>query len=111
MHVYLDNAATTALYPEVYEAMKPYLSEFYGNPSSIHATGRKARAAIEQARKTIARLVGASAAEIIFTSGGTEADNIFLQGIAPSMPPCNKLTNRTPGSITNFKEPGQNQSS
>ncbi len=86
MHVYLDNAATTAPYPEVHEAMLPYLSEFYGNPSSIHATGRKARAAIEQARKTIAGLIGASAAEIIFTSGGTEADNIFLQGIAASVP-------------------------
>jgi cysteine desulfurase len=86
MHVYLDNAATTAPYPEVYEAMKPYLSEFYGNPSSIHSTGRKARAAIEQARKTIASLIGASSTEIIFTSGGTEADNIFLQGIAKSIP-------------------------
>lgn len=86
MHVYLDNAATTAPYPEVYEAMKPYLSEFYGNPSSIHTTGRKARAAIEQARKTIAGLIGASSTEIIFTSGGTEADNIFLQGIAKSVP-------------------------
>jgi cysteine desulfurase len=86
MHVYLDSAATTAPYPEVYEAMKPYLSEFYGNPSSIHSTGRKTRAAIEQARKTIAGLIGASASEIIFTAGGTEADNIFLQGIAPSVP-------------------------
>ena len=86
MHVYLDSAATTAPYPEVNEAMKPYLSELYGNPSSIHSTGRKTRAAIEQARKTIAGLIGASASEIIFTAGGTEADNIFLQGIAPSVP-------------------------
>lgn len=85
MQVYLDNAATTAPYPEVLEVMTPYLTEFYGNPSSIHATGRKARAAIEQARKTIAKLIGASSAEIIFTSGGTEADNIFLQGIAHSV--------------------------
>jgi len=84
MQVYLDNAATTAPYPEVVEVMTPYLTEFYGNPSSIHATGRKSRAAIEQARKTIAKLIGASSAEIIFTSGGTEADNIFLQGIAPA---------------------------
>ena len=86
MQVYLDNAATTAPYPEVLEVMTPYLTEFYGNPSSTHATGRKARAAIEQARKTIARLIGATAPEIIFTSGGTEADNIFLQGIAHSVP-------------------------
>ena len=83
MQVYLDNAATTAPYPEVFEVMKPYLREFYGNPSSIHSTGRKARVAIEQARKTIARLIGATASEIIFTSGGSEANNIFLQGIAP----------------------------
>ena len=86
MHVYLDNAATTAPYPEVFEAMKPYLTEFYGNPSSTHAIGRKARTAIEQARKTIAKLIGASASEIIFTSGGTEANNIFLQGIASYVP-------------------------
>jgi cysteine desulfurase len=85
MQVYLDNAATTAPYPEVLAVMTPYLKEFYGNPSSIHATGRKARAAIEQARKTIAKLIGASSAEIIFTSGGTEADNIFLQGIVHSV--------------------------
>ena len=85
MHVYLDNAATTVPFPEVNEAMQPYLSEFFGNPSSMHSTGRKARAAIEQGRKTIARLIGASASEIIFTSGGTEADNIFLQGIATSV--------------------------
>lgn len=83
MQVYLDNAATTPLAPEVFEAMTPYLIESYGNPSSAHAIGRKARAAIEQARKTIAKLIGASSSEIIFTSGGTEANNIFLQGIAP----------------------------
>jgi cysteine desulfurase len=82
MEVYLDNAATTAPYPEVLEVMTPYLTEIYGNPSSIHATGRKARAAIELARKSIAGIIGATSAEIIFTSGGTEAINIFLQGIA-----------------------------
>ncbi len=85
MHVYLDNAATTASYPDVFEAMRPYLSEFYGNPSSAHNTGRKTRVAIEQARKTIAKIIGANASEIIFTSGGTAANNIFLQGIAPSI--------------------------
>jgi len=86
MHVYLDNAASTALYPEVYEAMKPYLKEFYGNPSSTHTAGRKARAAIEQARKTIAGLIGATSGEIIFTSGGSAANNIFLQGMAATVP-------------------------
>ena len=80
MHVYLDNAATTQIDPEVFEAMTPYLTGVYGNPSSTHAIGRKARAAIEQARKSIAKLIGASATEIIFTAGGTEANNIFLQG-------------------------------
>ncbi len=86
MSIYLDNAATTAPYPEVIAAMQPYLSEIYGNPSSTHSIGRKARTAIEQARKTIAGLVGASASEIIFTAGGTEAANIFLQGIARHVP-------------------------
>jgi len=85
MRVYLDNAATTAPYPEVFEAMKPYFTEVYGNPSSTHAIGRKARVAIEQARRSIAGHIGASANEIIFTSGGTEADNIFLQGMAPAV--------------------------
>ncbi|RLD20028.1 MAG: cysteine desulfurase [Bacteroidetes bacterium] len=83
MQVYLDNAATTPIDPEVFESMTPYLTEFYGNPSSAHANGRKARAAIEYARKTIAKLIGVSSAEIIFTSGGTESNNIFLQGVAP----------------------------
>jgi cysteine desulfurase len=85
MQVYLDNAATTAPYPQVLEVMTPYLTELYGNPSSTHAIGRKARAAIELARKSIAQLIGATSAEVIFTSGGTEAINIFLQGIATSV--------------------------
>lgn len=78
MEVYLDNAATTPLDPEVFEAMKPYLLENYGNPSSIHSHGRKARAAIESARKQIAGFLNTSTSEIFFTSGGTEADNTFI---------------------------------
>lgn len=78
MQVYLDNAATTALDPEVFEAMKPFMMENYGNPSSIHAHGRKVRSAIESARKTIAELLNASTGEIFFTSGGTEADNAII---------------------------------
>ncbi|MDX1407763.1 MAG: aminotransferase class V-fold PLP-dependent enzyme, partial [Saprospiraceae bacterium] len=60
MRVYLDNAATTPIRPEVVDAMVPYMREFYGNPSSIHADGRKVRAAIEEARKTVAQCIGAS---------------------------------------------------
>ena len=85
MNVYLDNAATTAIDQDVFEVMKPYFTQFYGNPSSIHSTGRKTRAAIEHARKTIAGLIGATSSEIIFTSGGTEAINIFLRGIVSSV--------------------------
>lgn len=82
MRVYLDNAATTPLDPEVFEAMKPYLMEDFGNPSSTHAHGRKVRAAIESARKRVAELINCTPGEIIFTSGGTEADNaLIISGI------------------------------
>ena len=80
MKVYLDNAATTPLDPEVFEAMKPYMLEHFGNPSSIHAHGREARSAIEYARKKVAELLNASTNEIFFTSGGTEADNSLICG-------------------------------
>jgi len=79
MKVYLDNAATTPLDPEVFEAMKPFLLEDFGNPSSTHAHGRKVRAAIESARKKVAELLNCTPGEIIFTSGGTEADNTLLR--------------------------------
>ena len=78
--VYFDNAATTPLDPEVLEAMLPFLSQHYGNPSSLHGPGRQVRAAIENARKTVAHLINASPAEISFTSGGTEADNYAAFG-------------------------------
>lgn len=78
MKVYLDNAATTSLDNEVFEAMVPYMKEDFGNPSSIHAFGRKTRSAIENARKTVAKLLNVSPAEIFFTSGGTEADNMAI---------------------------------
>lgn len=78
MNVYLDNAATTPLDQEVFEAMKPFLLDNYGNPSSTHAHGRRVRSAIESARKTVAQLLNASTSEIFFTSGGTEADNALL---------------------------------
>ena len=80
MRIYLDNAATTPLDPEVFEAMKPFMLEDFGNPSSTHAHGRKVRTAIESARKKIAELLHCTPGEIIFTSGGTEADNTILTG-------------------------------
>lgn len=82
MKIYLDNAATTPLDTEVFEAMKPFMIEDYGNPSSIHSHGRKVRAAIESSRKKIAELLNCTPGEIIFTSGGTEADNtLIISGI------------------------------
>lgn len=77
--VYLDNAATTRLDPEVLDAMLPLMTEHFGNPSSIHSHGRTVRTAIEKARKMVAGLLNTSPAEIFFTSGGTEADNTAIQ--------------------------------
>jgi cysteine desulfurase len=83
MHrVYLDNNATTPLLPEVFEAMRPYFVEKFGNASSIHQQGQQARSAVEQARESVAELLGCRAAEIVFTSGGTEGDNLGVFGIA-----------------------------
>lgn len=79
MKVYLDNAATTQLDKEVLDAMLPYMTEHYGNPSSIHSFGRKARAAIEASRKSVAKILNVSPSEIFFTSGGTEADNMAIR--------------------------------
>ena len=81
MH-YLDHAATTPVLPEVREAMLPFLGEDFGNPSSVHAAGRRAKAAVEEARERVAEAIGASPAEIVFTAGGTEADNLALKGAA-----------------------------
>jgi cysteine desulfurase len=76
--IYFDNAATTSLDPKVLEAMMPYLTEKFGNPSSIYSYGRESRMAIEQARKSVAKILGAKPAEIFFTSGGTESSNTVL---------------------------------
>jgi cysteine desulfurase len=80
--IYLDYNATTPLAPEAMEAMFPYLREHYGNPSSIHGAGRATRAAIDDARDRMARLLGAKPHEIIFTGGGTESDNLAILGLA-----------------------------
>ncbi|MDR3244425.1 MAG: aminotransferase class V-fold PLP-dependent enzyme, partial [Elusimicrobiota bacterium] len=79
--VYLDNSATTIVDSAVIEAMLPYFSDIYGNPSSFHSFGRQARQALDDARKKTADLLNADADEIIFTGCGTEADNIAIFGI------------------------------
>lgn len=78
--IYLDHAATTPLRPEVREAMVPYLNGEFGNPSSIHRWGRSARAKLEEARERLAAVLGATRAEVVFTGGGTEADNLAVLG-------------------------------
>ncbi|MCK6457560.1 MAG: cysteine desulfurase NifS [Phycisphaerae bacterium] len=78
--IYLDNNATTRVAPEVAEAMMPMLGDTYGNPSSLHVAGQAARHAIEEARANVAAMIGAEPREIVFTSGGTEADNLALTG-------------------------------
>ena len=80
--IYLDYAATTPTAPEVVEAMLPYFTDRFGNPSSIHSFGQEGKAAIEEAREKIANLIGAKQEEIIFTSGGTESNNSALKGVA-----------------------------
>jgi cysteine desulfurase len=82
MHrIYLDNNATTPVLPEVFEAMRPYFSDQFGNASSIHHHGQHTRAAVEDARESVAALLGCRASEIVFTSGGTEADNLAIAGL------------------------------
>ena len=78
--IYLDHAATTPLRPEVRDAMLPYFGERFGNPSSVHRWGREARAALDEARARLAAVIGARPAEIVFTRGGTEADNLAVFG-------------------------------
>ena len=80
--IYLDHNATTPVHPEVLEAMLPALRENYGNPSSVHSFGRTARVQLDEAREKVASLLGAHSSEIIFTSGGTEANNLALLGVA-----------------------------
>jgi len=80
--IYMDNAATTAVDKDILEGMLPYFTEVYGNASSIHATGRDARKAIENARRQVAKAIGAEPSEIYFTAGGTESDNWAIKGAA-----------------------------
>jgi len=80
--VYLDNNATTPVLPEVFETMQAYFGERFGNASSIHHHGQETRAAVERARESVAALLGGGASEIVFTSGGTEGDNLAIFGLA-----------------------------
>ncbi|MBI5956407.1 MAG: cysteine desulfurase NifS [Chloroflexi bacterium] len=80
--VYLDHAATTAVHPKVVEAMLPYFSEKYGNPSSLYGLGREARKAIDESREKVAEILGAKRDEVIFTGCGTESDNLAIRGVA-----------------------------
>src|SRR3990172_3597457 len=83
--VYLDNNVTTTIAPEVLEAMLPFYRDNFGNPSSIHAFGREVKVAIDEAREQVAALLGAAAEEIVFTSSGTEADNLAIKGTAHAL--------------------------
>ena len=83
--VYLDNSATTKVDSKVLEAMLPYFSEEYGNPNSLHAWGREARKGVDHARAQVAQLIGADPKEIIFTGGGSEADNLAIPGAARAL--------------------------
>src|SRR3989344_6984173 len=80
--IYLDNSASTYVDPEVFRAMLPYFSEIYGNPSSFHSAGKMAKDAVEEAREKVAKIFGSKIDEIIFTAGGTEANNLAILGLA-----------------------------
>lgn len=92
--VYLDNAATTALHPEVIEVITKVMHETFGNPSSTHQFGRKARAIVEEARKSIAKHFNVSSQEIVFTSGGSEADNLILRNAVENLGVTHIITSK-----------------
>jgi cysteine desulfurase len=89
--IYLDHAATTPVRPEAFEAMRPLLTERHGNPSSVHSFGREARAALERAREQVAAALGGQRREIVFTSGGTEADNLAVLGGFRALATCGRV--------------------
>jgi cysteine desulfurase len=93
--IYLDHNATTPMLPDVFEAMRPYLSEHFGNPSSSHLYGRRAKEAVERARAQVALLLRASPSEILFTSGGTEANNLAIRGVVAMVPGPRKIVTST----------------
>ena len=101
VRIYFDNAATTPLDPVVLESMMPYLTEKFGNPSSIYSYGRETRMAIENARKSVAKILNAHPAEIFFTSGGTESSNTAINAAVHDLG-CRRIITspRTPCHIT-----------
>src|SRR5439155_11393601 len=88
--VYLDHNATTPLLPEVADRMSAALYDDFGNPSSVHHFGQRAKAAIDEARTDVAHLIGADPSEVLFTSGGTESDNIAIRGAAEALEPSGR---------------------
>jgi cysteine desulfurase len=88
--IYLDHNATTPLAPEVADRMTAALRDEFGNPSSVHHFGQRAKAAIDEARSAVAALIGADPSEIIFTSGGTESDNLAIRGVAEALEPTGR---------------------
>ena len=83
--VYMDHAGTTSMDPRVLEAMMPYFSLRFGNPSSIHSIGQEAKAALDDSRERVAKVVGCRFSEVVFTSGGTESDNAAIKGVAAAL--------------------------
>src|SRR5687768_18296332 len=92
---YLDNNATTKPDPQVVEAMLPFLTEYYGNPSSVHRFGQRSRQAVEEARGQVAKLLGCGEAEILFTGGGTESVNTAVRGLLAARQPRKKIVTTT----------------
>ncbi|MDD5134355.1 MAG: aminotransferase class V-fold PLP-dependent enzyme, partial [Phycisphaerae bacterium] len=89
--IYFDNNATTKVAPEVFESMKPFLTELYGNPSSMHTFGGQVEKHIRKSRDSLAELLGCEETEIIFTSGGTESDNAAIKGVLTALPEEKKI--------------------
>ena len=102
--VYLDHAATTPLDPQVLEAMLPYFTQQYGNPSSIHQPGRAALQALDDAREQVALILGCTRRELIFTGGGSESINLAIKGAA--LPPSARQRERAPCRAARRRVPG-----
>lgn len=100
--IYLDNAATTQVYPEVVDAMLPYFTEHYGNPSAIYSFADEAERAVDHARGEVADLIGAKKDEIYFTGGGSESDNWALKATAEAYATKASTSSHQPSSITQF---------